>query len=745
MRKVSELEKREKDWMENEAMNNINNLETPCFIVDENDFCNNIRRFYKALRQFYSNVIISYSVKTNSLPFLLTLIDENSCHCEVVSYDEYELAKRMGIAVSHIIYNGPMKSKETFIEAVEQGAYVNIETQRELNWLLEYKGAIKGKIGIRLNINLGLVSPEDAKENQGSSRFGFSYENGEFQKAYHNLTDHGIRVDGIHVHRTSATRSLEVYKNICTYALKVVNDLKMDISYIDVGGGFYGNLVGKPDYIDYATVISESLPVKHNVTMIVEPGNALIASAVKFVTSVIDNKYIGDDIILDVDGSRLDIDPFFHKKKYKYDIVSESKENCDKRQIVAGCTCLENDIITELNYEKKIQVGDKIIFHDVGAYTMTLTPNFIRLLPRVYIYDGENYVEERKPETVSNWTAASRLQPGNLKPGILFSNAGRRATLIKDFKKSLGNSVKVIATDNWCVAPALFVADEYYVTPKITDKNYINHLIDICKKENIKAVTTCIDPEIELLARNRDLLLRNGIIPLCPDQKTAELCFDKYKMFRYLKAHGIKTVETFENLDDFDDAFKRRSVAFPVFIKPRCGSGSVGIAKINSYEELKERIEEEKYDYIIQEYMDCEDFDADVYVDVISNKAVAAFSKKKIETRIGGASKTISFKDEKLFRFIQEIVSIFRFCGPVDMDFFSRNGEYYLSEINPRFGGAYLHAYGAGVDFPKLIKNNMDGIENPVNIGNYQAGNLMIMYDDVVFTTEKELRGDYND
>ena len=140
-----------------------------------------------------------------------------------------------------------------------------------------------------------------------------------------------------------------------------------------------------------------------------------------------------------------------------------------------------------------------------------------------------------------------------------------------------------------------------------------------------------------------------------------------------------------------------------------------------------------------------EDFDADVYIDAISNEAVAVFSKKKIETRIGGASKTISFKDEKLFAFIQNIVKRFKFYGPVDMDFFYQDGEYYLSEINPRFGGAYLHAFGAGVDFPKMILNNMKGITNDPIIGDYDEGVLMLMYDEVVITTLDQLRGDYND
>ena len=67
------------------------------------------------------------------------------------------------------------------------------------------------------------------------------------------------------------------------------------------------------------------------------------------------------------------------------------------------------------------------------------------------------------------------------------------------------------------------------------------------------------------------------------------------------------------------------------------------------------------------------------------------------------------------------------------MDLFFQNGQYYLSEINPRFGGAYLHAYGAGVDFPAMIYNNVaNKQENESVIGNYEENVVMMMYDSVV-------------
>lgn len=320
----------------------------------------------------------------------------------------------------------------------------------------------------------------------------------------------------------------------------------------------------------------------------------------------------------------------------------------------------------------------------------------------------------------------------------LMLSVGRRGELLKDFRKSIEDGSKIIATDLSPYAPAIYFADKQYLVPRIDDPKYIDTILDICKKEQINAVTTFIDPEIEILAKNRDRFRELGVEVLAPYEETAEFCFDKYKMFKHLQSVGVPTVMTWGTLGEFDEARKEGKIDFPVFVKPRTGSGSVGARRVYSYEILAESMKEDP-SLIIQELMDCEDLDADVYIDTITHEAVSAFSKKKVETRIGGASKTISFKDEKLFDFISQIVKTLKFNGPVDMDFFYRDGQYYLSEVNPRFGGAYLHAYGAGVDFIKLIENNLKGIANKPSFGDYEEGVVMMMYDSVVIRKPGEL------
>lgn len=314
---------------------------------------------------------------------------------------------------------------------------------------------------------------------------------------------------------------------------------------------------------------------------------------------------------------------------------------------------------------------------------------------------------------------------------ILFCSAGRRVELLKDFRKSLSEGSRMIATDMSIYAPAIYMADAHYLVPSIYDESYLPTILEICRKEKIDAITTLIDPEIGILAKNRKAFEVLGITVLAPYEETAELCFDKYKMFLYLQEKGIPTPYTCGSFDEAREAVESGRLTLPVFVKPRTGSGSVGARRVETLEELRQAWNVEPK-LIAQELMEGVDMDADVYVDTLSHQPVSIFAKRKLETKIGGASKTVSFRDEKLERFLLEALADLQFNGPIDVDLFCRDGEYYLSEINPRFGGAYLHAHGAGVDFVKLIENNMHGVANEPCFGNYEENLVMMMYDSVV-------------
>ena len=99
--------------------------------------------------------------------------------------------------------------------------------------------------------------------------------------------------------------------------------------------------------------------------------------------------------------------------------------------------------------------------------------------------------------------------------------------------------------------------------------------------------------------------------------------------------------------------------------------------------------------------------------------------------RAGETDKAVSFKDQRLFDFIEDFVTTAGYRGQIDIDIFDVEGEYYISEVNPRFGGGYPHAYECGCDHMKLIENNVHGVANQRNIGSYSSDVYMMKYNEV--------------
>jgi len=165
-------------------------------------------------------------------------------------------------------------------------------------------------------------------------------------------------------------------------------------------------------------------------------------------------------------------------------------------------------------------------------------------------------------------------------------------------------------------------------------------------------------------------------------------------------------------------------------VKPVKGSASININRAASKEEIELLFS--KFDNLmIQEYMDGIEYGADVYVDMISNEPVAIFTKEKIKMRAGETDKSVSIKDEKLFDLIKGFVKKTGFKGIIDIDIFKIDGEYYISEVNPRFGGGYPHAYECGVNVPGMIIKNIIGRENKSIIGQYEEGIYMLKYSEI--------------
>ncbi len=313
---------------------------------------------------------------------------------------------------------------------------------------------------------------------------------------------------------------------------------------------------------------------------------------------------------------------------------------------------------------------------------------------------------------------------------ILILSAGTRNKIVQYFKREIGGTGRVIATDCSNLAPAVYDADKFYLVPRITAPGYLERILDICRKERIDGVFSLIDPELSLLAGERERFLEIGATPVISPYELVETCFDKYRMFCMLREMGIPTGQCYVKKEDFYDAKRRGEIAYPVFVKPVRGSASININYVNSDQEI-ELLFALYDDLMIQEYMNGQEYGADVYVDMLSGKCTSVFVKKKIKMRAGETDKSVSVRDEALFAMLRDFAERCGFVGMIDIDIFLIDGVYYLSEVNPRFGGGYPHAYACGVNMPRQVIANLAGEENPVNIGNYMENICMMKYNEI--------------
>ena len=313
---------------------------------------------------------------------------------------------------------------------------------------------------------------------------------------------------------------------------------------------------------------------------------------------------------------------------------------------------------------------------------------------------------------------------------FLILAAGTRNKVVQYFKRAFDGIGIVVATDANEYAPAIYDADKHYIVPPITANGYIDVILDICKKENIDGVLSLIDPELSLLAENEEKFNTVGTMVIGSSYELCEMSLNKMQMYEWLKGHGYNCARSWKDKEEFYKAVDAGQVTYPVFVKPYKGSASISISKVFDRDTI-ELLFAHNEDLMIQEFLDGQEIGADVYIDMISGEVVSIFTKKKIQMRAGETDKAVSFKDAALFDLIEKFVIEAGYRGQIDIDIFEVGGKYYISEVNPRFGGGYPHAYESGCDHMKLILENLRGHKNVPSIGNYEEGIWMMKYNEV--------------
>lgn len=301
---------------------------------------------------------------------------------------------------------------------------------------------------------------------------------------------------------------------------------------------------------------------------------------------------------------------------------------------------------------------------------------------------------------------------------ILFTCAGRRTYLLKYFKENMGEGDKVVATDMQLSAPALQVADVKLQVPAVYDPKYVDTTLQICKEQKIDALLSLNDLELPILAENKARVEAEGVKVIVSDPSVIDIAFDKYKTAQWVESLGLKSPKTYVRLVDAKRALETGELHFPLFMKPRWGSGSIGLESIADMEELDiyyhllmKKIKKtilatasvgDEY-IMIQEKLTGSEFGLDVMNDLEGNN-VAVSVKQKLAMRAGETDKAVTLDLPEVREIGHRIGTALKHIGNLDVDVMQNDkGEYCVLELNPRFGGGFPFSYEAGVNLPKAI------------------------------------------
>jgi carbamoyl-phosphate synthase large subunit len=302
---------------------------------------------------------------------------------------------------------------------------------------------------------------------------------------------------------------------------------------------------------------------------------------------------------------------------------------------------------------------------------------------------------------------------------ILLSCSGSRNYLIDFFKIALAGNGQVFVCDSNPDAVSLQEADHAFIMPRSSHHEYFDRLLAICQQHKIGLLISLNDLELPLLAQERERFLAIGTIPLISDPVAIDICFDKWKTYKFLKENNIPAPKTYRSLADALEAITIGELKFPLVVKPRWGTASIGIEFPQDSEELElaYRLVRKRLTRTILAAASSIDPDRSVLIqeriiggeyglDVINNlngEHVTTFAKRKLAMRGGETDRAVTTDHPQLIDIGEKIGRNLKHVGNLDCDVLFGPQGYCVLEMNPRFGGGYPFSHVAGANIPAAL------------------------------------------
>ena len=321
---------------------------------------------------------------------------------------------------------------------------------------------------------------------------------------------------------------------------------------------------------------------------------------------------------------------------------------------------------------------------------------------------------------------------------VLFTSVGRRVELMQAWKTAFRDnniSGKIFGTDIDPLAPAMQLVDKGFIVARTDSSEYIDQVVKICEIYKIDLVFPLIDPDIPVLAENKASFDEVGTKLVVINKEQVDLAQDKWNTFNFFQSIGLNTPRSWLPSEKVTwDHLK-----YPVFIKPRSGSASIGAMKVLSSRHLEDRIKNTS-DPIIQEYIVGSEITCDVICG-LDGKVLSVIQRQRIEVRSGEVSKGKTVFNPDVVDACIKVASSLEGIGPITVQCIIKNKIPYFIEINPRYGGGAPLGIAAGVNSPEWYIKEHLGIPFDVpQLCDYKRNLYMTRYDQTFFLNEEDVQ-----
>jgi ornithine decarboxylase len=355
----------------------IKNLkfETPYFLISKGE----IRKKLQEFKKCFPKSKVFYAMKANSERGVLEAVHKAGGGFEVASLGELELLKKLKVPAKDIIYGSAVKPAEAIKKFFHYGVNVfAFDSMQELEKIAA--NAPGSKVYARMRaVDAGSVFKFSEKFGAEVSEIAPLL----IRAKELNLTPYGI---SYHVGSQAGnplawSQSLEVVGTIMNNLLRA--GIKIEI--VDIGGGypcFYASSEEKIALQDIAEQVQrayEKLPYKPK--LILEPGRAIVATSAILIAKVIARveRSNGTWLFLDAGVYNALFETMAYQGSTRYHVTSlrHSFNSGEKMYSLAGPTGDSPDVISrEAHLPEDVEVGDSLVFHDVGAYSMAVVSGF---------------------------------------------------------------------------------------------------------------------------------------------------------------------------------------------------------------------------------------------------------------------------------------------------------------------------------------------------------------------------------